>query len=648
MVRGQHYRFGVFELNAAAHELRKHGLRVRLSGQPFALLLMLLESPGQIVSREEMRVRLWSTDTIVDFEHSLNSAIKKLRATLGDSPENSRYVETVPKVGYRFVAPVEVIVKEDPPATIAHSNLSAARSAPAAGSSQSQTRPSALRRIWAVGVCLLAVIIVAIAVWKWPRTKPAVPSGDGRVMIAVLPFDNLTGDASQDYFSDGLTEEMIEQLGRVNPQRLGVIARTSVARYKREGADLDRIQRELGVQYVLEGTVRRDTERVRVTAQLIRVKDQSHVWSREYDRTLDKLLVLQGEIAQQLAKELSLNFAPRALPKIDESLSPENYQAYDLYLKGRYFWNKRSTQGFERALECFQQSIQKDPGYARAYAGLADTYALISSYYIKPADGVKTQARAAARKAVELDDTLPEGHTSLALIAQNFDWDWTTAEKEYKRAIELDPNYATAHHWYAEELSLTGRAGESIAEIEFAKKLDPLSVIIATDRGVFLFYARQYDQAIEQFKTVLDMQPEFPRGHMIENVYSQKQMYAEALADSQEWQKQADNAFRVAMRSYIYGRMNNRAKASDELSNLRRNYGNHAAVGYLESFAYVGLNDGPNAIACLERAYADHSISTSVAVDPIFDPLRSDPRFQAILDKMHFPPNVNSAAAARK
>jgi tetratricopeptide (TPR) repeat protein len=264
----------------------------------------------------------------------------------------------------------------------------------------------------------------------------------------------------------------------------------------------------------------------------------------------------------------------------------------------------------------------------------------MTSYYITPVEAVRAKAKEAAQRATALDDTLAEGHTSLGVIAQIYDWDWATAEKEYRRAIELDPNYATAHHWYAEELALVGRFDEALAEIERARQLDPLSLIIGADRGVIFYEARQYDKAIEQLRAVLDMDPSFARATMLENVYIQKQMYAEAFAESDEWQRTAESPWRWAMKGYLYGKLNQRANALDCLREMREGYPNHTAELLLSSFPYIGLNDKENALRLLERAYANHSISAAVGVDPLYDPLRGEPRFQAILAKMHFPPNV--------
>jgi tetratricopeptide (TPR) repeat protein len=311
---------------------------------------------------------------------------------------------------------------------------------------------------------------------------------------------------------------MIAQLGRLDPQHLGVIARSSVMRYKHGQQQLDHIARELGVQYVLEGSVRRDSDEVRISAQLIQMKDQTHLWARQYDRELSGLLALQGEIAQEIADEIQLTLGDdhkRIATDLNHAASPSSYEAYDLYLKGRYFWNKRTRQGFQQAIDYFQQAVSKDTNYARAYAGLADSYALMSSYGFASPNDLMPKARAAALRSMQIDDGLAEAHTSLALITENFDWDWQTAEREFRRAIQLDPNYATAHQWYAECLSFQGSFDEALRESERARQLDPLSLIISTDDGAILYYSRQYDRAIEHFRAVLAMEPSFPRAHMV-------------------------------------------------------------------------------------------------------------------------------------
>jgi len=392
------------------------------------------------------------------------------------------------------------------------------------------------------------------------------------------------------------------------------------------------------VQYVLEGSVRRDADKVRISAQLIQMKDQTHLWARQYDRELSHVLALQGEIAQDIATEIqaALGEPKRAVPADRISSSRPSYEAYDLYLKGRYFWNKRTIEGFQRSVEYFQQAIEKEPGYSRAYAGLSDSYALVSGYAGTPPRDLRPKAQAAARRAVELDEQSAEAHTSRALVAQNFDWDWQTAEKEYRRAIELDPNYATAHHWFAEYLAHMGRFDEALVESERARQLDPLSLIIAADKGVILYYSRQYDRAIEQFHAVLDMDPTFPRARMVQAAYAQKGMYAESLAVIEKWHHGPGYWSNLA---YDLGRSGRQVEAQHALEGLQELDRRQKVDPLTFCVAYIGMNRRDQAITSLQKAYEEHSISlASLKVDPIYDPLRSDPRFQDLLRRVGLAP----------
>ncbi len=633
--RAEVVRFGIFEVNLKSGEARKHGIRVKLHGQPIQILGMLLERPGEVITREEIQRRLWAADTFVEFEHSLNSAVKKLRRALGDSADHPRYVETLPRVGYRFIAPVE---KQATPRDTTQESAAAALLAPA-HPGMLPLGEKWLHRRWplllGVGIGLIAALGGYL---HWSRARGHPQPSSARMMLAVLPFENLTGDAGQDYFSDGLTEEMISQLGRVDPQRLGVIARTSVMHYKHNATPLDQIGRELGVQYAIEGSVRRDADRVRVSAQLIRVADQTHVWARQYDRELSHLLALQGEIAQEIADEIQLTLGEpkRAAAAPQPSLSPQAYEAYDLYLKGRYFWNKRTAEGFQQAAEYFQQAVAKDPNYARAYAGLADTYALISSYFLAQPNEMMPKARAAALRALQIDERLAEAHTSLALITENYDWDWQTAEKQYRRAIELNPNYATAHHWYAEYLAFQGRFDEAFAESERARQLDPLSLIIATDHGAIFYYSRQYDRAIEQLRTVIEMEPTFPRAHIIIFAYVQEGRFADALADIENSRRYSADVNWSAL-IYVYGRSGQQKQARHALGKLKEQLAQHPQWNSMPALlnAYLGMGNKDEAFAWLQRASAQRSHAlVALKVDPIYDPLRSDPRFQELLRRV--------------
>jgi TolB-like protein/DNA-binding winged helix-turn-helix (wHTH) protein len=622
-------RFGVFQVNLAARELRKHGVRIRLPGQPFCVLSILLGRPGQIVSRDEMRDKLWDSATFLDYDRSLNSAIRKLRAVLGDSQESPRYIETVPRLGYRFIAPVEEVSSPSEPPPLEQARSGAALKVPAL--------PLFGRRwslMWGIPAILLAL---AVGYFMWSRARMRPPPPRARLVLAVLPFENLTGDTAQDYLSDGLTEEMIAQLGHLDPEHLGVIARTSVMHYKHSTEPAGQIGRELGVQYVLEGSLRRESDRVRVTAQLVQIKDQTRIWSRQYDRELTDLLTLQGEIAQETADEIQQALGKGYKLRIADRqpASPRSYQAYDLYLKGRYFWNKRTKDGFQQAVDYFQRSIAIDPSYARAYAGLADTFALMSSWSYVPQDEAIPKARAAALRALQLDDGLAEAHTSLALIAENYDYDWQTAEKEYRRAIQLDPQYATAHQWYAEYLSFQGHFPEALEESERARQIDPLSLIIATDHAAILYFARQYDRAIEQFREVLAMEPNFGRAHMVVYAYVEKGMFPEALAATAKWRR-SDGSPVWELEAYVYGRWGKQQQMERALAQWKRGSPDGAALSrFVLLQVYVATGRKEEALAFIEKSYREHSnLVTTLKVEPALDPLRGDPRFQELLRRV--------------
>ena len=526
------YEFGVFTAEVTAGELRKHGVRLKVQERPFQLLVCLLERPGEIVSRDELRQRLWPDGTFVDFDHNISSAINKLRTVLNDSASNPRFIETVGSRGYRFLADVKRIPSD--PATASQPTNQQPAEVPIVAATI-VSKPKSRWKLAAGIALLMSVVVAGYFQWVHKTSKSSAPVA--RVMVAVLPFQNLTGDPAQDYFSDGLTEEMIAELTRLNQDHLGVIARTSVMLYKQSPKPLDQIGRELGVQYVMEGSVRRDSSRVRITAELIQVKDQTHLWAREYDRELKNSLALQSEIAQEIGDEIQISLGESNGVKASNHPaaihSTASYEAYDLYLKGRYFWNKRTRAGFLQAASYFQQAIAKDPKYASAYAGLADTFGLMSTWYAAPQQEFMPKAKAAALNALALDDSLAEAHASLALVAENYDYDWQTAEKEFRRAIQLNPDYATAHQWYAEYLAWQGRFDEALAESERARQLDPMSLIIATDRGTILFYARKYDRAIDQFRAVLDMDPAFDNARgLVAVTYVQQGKFAEALKEN--------------------------------------------------------------------------------------------------------------------
>ena len=445
-------------------------------------------------------------------------------------------------------------------------------------------------------------------------------------------MDNLSNDPSQDYFTEGMTDELISDLAQLGGLR--VTSRTSVMHYKGGTKTVPQIGRELGVDALIEGTVERVGNRVRIRVQLIDATTDRHLWARSYDHELKDVLLLQSTAAHDIATEIEGQVVASPAQVRASNERTVQTDAYEAYLKGRFFWNKRSLQSLQQAVKYFQQAIALDPTYARAYAGLAESYAIMG-YMVSPSNEQAQKGRAAARRAIELDDQLPEAHTALGFIAENHDWDWQTAEKEYQRAIQLNPSYATGHQLYAECLALQGRFDEAFPEIERARQLDPLSLIIATDNGAILFFSHQYDRAIEQFRAVLEMDPNFPRAHMVITAYVQKGLFDDALADAEGLHRREASSWSWGALAYIYGRSGQRAKAKFALQQLERVSRSQVVDPISFATAYIGIGDKEKALVWLQRAYQWHSSSlTALKVDPTYDPLRNDPRFQALVRRV--------------
>jgi TolB-like protein/DNA-binding winged helix-turn-helix (wHTH) protein/Tfp pilus assembly protein PilF len=616
----QPLRFGDnFELDPGAYRLRRSGQTLRLERIPMEILLLLTQHRGQLVTREQIVERVWGKDVNLDVDNSINGAIRKIRQVLKDDPEHPRFIETVTGRGYRFVAPLR--------------DSASTKVAPAVVSAP-PPRPSRARLWLAPAAALLLLGGAATGAILVKRSRLVAP--ERRAMIAVLPFDNLTGDDRQEYFSDGLTEEMITQLGERDPEHLGVIARTSVMHYRKDRPPLERIARELGVQYILEGSVRRDVNQVRVTAQLIRATDQTQMWARQYDRKPADLLTLQDEIAEAIVNEIQSSLGRTwAVAPGDSVRSAHAFAAYDAYLKGEYFLNKRTVPDLERAIRYFEQATDTDSSYARAYAALADANTLLAGYSSLPPESLIAEARASALRALQLDPSLPEAHTAFALIVQNYDWDWQRAAQEFQRAIQLNPNYATAHHWYAEHLMWRGRFDEALRESERARRLDPLSLIIAADNGAILYFARQYDRAIDKWRSVLQMEPDFPRAHIIFLAYVEQGMYGEALADVEAQRPWLSVPVYWSGLVFINGRAGRMPEARHALQELLQSARRKPVQAGVIAWAYLSVGDKDQALAWLERAYAEHSNDmTALKVSPVYDGLRGDPRFQSLLERV--------------
>jgi TolB-like protein/DNA-binding winged helix-turn-helix (wHTH) protein/Tfp pilus assembly protein PilF len=622
--------FGSFEVDLASGELRREGLRVRLQDQPLHLLVLLLERAGEVVTREELRSELWPADTFVDFDHSLNTAVKKLREALGDSAEAPRYVETLARRGYRFLAPVTERGPTPPPPLSADAEVRS----PAQAAAGRRLSPTPRIVLLALVLGVTALVAYWVRTHAGPRNRPGPTS-----TLAVLPFDNLSGDADQEYLSDGLTEEMITQLARLDPLRLRVTARSSTWKYKRADRDIGRLRRELGADYVLEGSVRRAGERVRVTAQLVQAADQTHIWAETYERELRDVLVLESEVARAVARAIAMTLAPEAEARLARAhpVRPESYQDY---LRGRYFFNRRTEVALRQALGYFQRAVAADPGSAPGYTGLADCYWSLGASSIVgglPPRQAMPEAKAAALKALEIDGTLAEAHASLAMVHLLYDWDLAACEKEFKRSLDLDPDYTAAHHWYSHCLLLLGRTEESLAESRRALELEPLSLVSNVHLGWHYFYARQYDEAIEQHRRTLELDPAFPQARRYAALaFLQKGRHAEAIAALQaalsalgrkpEVEAELGHALAVAGRH---------AEARAVLAGLTQLSSSRYVSPYSVALVHAGLGDRDQAVAWLDKAYAERSdYMPYLGLEPMLDSLRSDPRFAALVRRV--------------
>jgi len=632
-------------LDSAGFELRRRSHALKIERIPMELLLFLVEQRGRLVTREEIVERIWGKGVNLDVDNSINGAIRKIRYVLRDAPDHPRVIQTVTGKGYRFIAPVTEIqgapegaqetpksAPAPPPAVVVQEREPPPAFEPAPVVAKSVTK----LLLPAIALGAAAVLVAASAIFLAGQSRRAQPSGaPARLILAVLPFQNLTGDPAQDYLSDGMTEEIIAQLGRIDPLRLGLIARTSVMAYKNSRKRLDEIGRELSIQLVLEGTVRRDADRLRVSAQLIQVKDQTHLWARQYDREPGTLLSLESEIAQEVVDEIRGTLGESRSKPASPAPSPVAYAAYDLYLRAQYFWNKRTIEGLKQAIDHCERAIAADPTYAPAHAGLAKSYALLGGYSGVSQVEFMAKARAAALRALELDPHLPEAHTALALVVQNYDWDWDSAEQEYRRALDLNPNAATAHHWYAEHLTFRGRFDEARIEAEHARQLDPLSLAIAVDTALIDYYSRRYDGAATKLEAVLAMDPEFPRAHLVRNAYVELGRFDDALEDIRTDQAGAGGLWNSSSLAYVYGRAGRPAEARAELARLLKRHRPGETDPGIIFWAYVGTGDRDNALSWLERACAEHSnILATLKVDPAYDSLRVERRFQDVLRRV--------------
>lgn len=647
-------RFGAFEADLHACELRKQGRKIKLQTQPCQILKILIEHPGEIISREEFRKRLWPSDTFVDFDHSLNNAVMRLREVLADSSDNPVFIETLQRRGYRFIAPVTPVMPLEaekqrtvPTETFTSSittQVNLPQRAPEShphDSGNATPRKPRIQLAYAIALGgLLAGAMIGLAVGLSLRNANKViaakPKLDQVRSLAVLPLENLSGDKEQDYFADGMTDELIASLAKV--RNLRVISRTSSMEYKKTHKPLSTIARELSVDAVVEGTVLRSQDRVRITAELVQISSDRALWAETYESTVGDILSLQQQVASAIVSNIQIELTPQEQQQLAVS-KPVNAEAYEDYLKGRYYWNKRSQEGLTKAIEYFQLATKKEPQYALAYAGLADCYGIIGAAIVGtvPSKDVAPKAEAAAMKAMEIDSSLAEAQTSLATVRLNYNWDWPGAERGFKRAIELNPSYATAHQRYSLYLIAMNRAQESIAEMRRALWLDPLSVSMNFSLGWRFYMARRYDEAIQQLRNTTDMDPTFALAHLVlGQAYEQKAEYDAAIAEIHKAMQLSPNSPPlVAALAHVYAVSGKQAETYKLLNTLKEEAKQQYVSPFYIATVYAGLGEKDQAVTWLESAYADGSNPLIfLKVDPVMDNLRANNGFQKLVGRM--------------
>jgi len=622
------YRFGSFEFDPQTSELRKQGLRIRLDGQPAVILATLLKRPNQLVTREELQKKLWSSDTFVDFEQSLNAAIRRLRVALDDSAESPRYIETLARKGYRWVAPVE---------STATARVVDAHTADVTNTNRGRGR--SVVRITIGGTLALAILIIA---WGVLRSRPA----PGRLMLAVLPFQNLSGDQQQEYLADGMTEEMITQLGGLNPQRLGVIARTSAMRYKASSKDTAQIARELNVNYLLEGSVRRQEQRIRVTARLIQASDQADIWADSYDADISDILKVQSEVARTIAGQIRMQLPRQAEQRL--SGTPRvNVLAHDAYLQGQQAWNLRDKEGTARSIQQFQQALEIDSNYAAAYAALARAYALSPVSGFMSASAAMPKARDAASRAIALDDSLAEGHSMMGFVKAHYEYDWPGAQREFQKALQLNPSDPLAHLFYSNSyLSPFGRHDEAIAEMKTAIALDPFSPRIQSFLGRTYIWARRYDDALAHLRNTTEKFPSYSIDHQrMAHLYAYREEYDKAISEETRARilagedphavlKLEDSLRQVFATRGPRGYWEKLLELSQRTDNPPEAYTRTDGLAIL----YVRVGDREKAIQALEKGYDERQLHmTEIGIEPTFDALKPEPRFQDLLRRIGVP-----------
>lgn len=667
----QIYEFGNFRLDTRERQLWRDGELVQLPAKAFDLLLVLLENKGQLVEKDELYQRVW-VDQIVE-ESNLTVQMSAIRKALGEHKQNPRYIMTVAGRGYRFIGEVgsrgaeqemvfetettSHIVIEEEGGGVEHSRQGAAPlqldddglKTVSTVADVAPRQPRVVDMVWRwvksptrrVALVLTAIVVGVLLVYSfWTKlTVPPeqLPSAKQIKSIAVLPFKPLIAESRDEALEMGIADTLITRLSNIREISLRPIS--AVRRYVALEQDALAAGREQKVDAVLEGQIQKSGERIRVTVRFVRIGDEATLWADTFDDKLTDIFTVEDSISERVAGILAVKLTgeERALVAKHDT---DNADAHQLYLKGRYFWNKRTGETIKKGIDYFNQAVEKDPNYALAHAALAESYVLLSNYGEGTAQEAYAKARAAATAALKINDELAEAHTVLAYIKAGYDWDFAGADHEYKRAIERNPNYATARQWYGEYLALMGRPTESIAEITRAQELEPLSLMINTDLGAALYCARRYDQAIDQLRKTLDLDSSFVRGHIeLGFVYRQKEQYEEALS---EFQKalgfDGEDAYALSHLGYAYAALRRKDEAYKIIGQLKERSKRKYVLPTDIAVVYAGLGEQDRAFEWLEKAFTQRDDNLLyLKVDPVWDSLRSDPRFADLLQRVGFP-----------
>lgn len=628
------FEFGRFRLDPAERLLLRDQTPIRLSPKAFDALVVLVENRGHLLEKAELLRRVWP-DTFVE-ESNLVQHISMLRRALQDSEGKFQYIETVPRRGYRFKAEVREVRSGVPEGRAGPADLHPVQP-PLAGINAGRR----LHRLRTVALAIAALAILLLLMVATPLLRKRLRSSGSEPIrsLAVLPLQNLSGDPAQEYIADGMTEALVTDLAKI--PGLKVISRTSIMQYKGSSKRLPQIALELGVDAVVEGAVVHSGDRVRITAQLVRAKTDQHIWAESYERDMRDLLVLQDDISRSIAGQIEKQVTLR--PPRRAAASVVSARAREDYLKGRYFWNQRNEAGYLKAIDYFQAAVAEDPQYAQAYAGLADAFALLGSVPAKTPRGFAMQkAKEAALAALKLDDTFADAHTSLAFVEMHYEWNFREAEQEFKRAIDLDSNYSTAHEWYAFDLLAMGRPDEAIAEIKQAQQTDPLSAIVNTDFAEILYFARDYDGALQQARAMVEMDSNFAHIHrVLERIYDEKGMFPEAIAEGER--AVALTGGRDIWMLLELARTCALADKKIQLKHCLQRVASASPKGTLPDTGttaqvYVELGEVDSAFKALNALFAERDGSLILLnADPGFDRLKSDPRFKHLTQRVGLP-----------